>query len=474
MKKTIIGPTIEYNVEQLLSSNSTAEEVTLGNRAGVGFRTLHEQCMLRNHTLNERQGTMTIWIACREDLSSFPHWQHIAEHHPDYRDYVIVTDRLRDRKWQKSAFSIVWSGGWYPVFWAKFYRGNIYMDAYDPPRALVTANHYYFHRETWQQLAVSWNRDESSYKMYVNGVCIGSSDQFSGPLEEHPGGRSLFVGHPCFLIGDLEFYDKVLTQTALKDCFMASSREEEQASIAVLEKTYGGKGLKTCEFDPGSWQLAYETDFPEEAGLSDFYIQGNPNAHQWSDEGLEIETPEEMVDEDENEQSQVYYWLKKWFEGDLALSLDFKIHSRGGLALLMLQSSGMQREDLFSDHPPRSSGSMRTVHRENVRNYHLEFYREMADTRNDVANVGLVKDPLQRPLAFQCLDRLLELGVWHRFQYVQEGPRLRGILNGVQVFDVEDEPFQYSGGFLHCGYVALRFMKRTRMTIRSLRIYQTP
>ena len=54
----------------------------------------------------------------------------------------------------------------------------------------------------------------------------------------------------------------------------------------------------------------------------------------------------------------------------------------------MFQASGMQREDFMKEYPLRTNGSMSTVHSEDVRNYHWEFFREMNDTRNDVCSHG--------------------------------------------------------------------------------------
>jgi hypothetical protein len=69
----------------------------------------------------------------------------------------------------------------------------------------------------------------------------------------------------------------------------------------------------------------------------------------------------------------------------------------------------MHREDFMADYPRRRTGSMRMVFGENVRNYHWEYYRHMNDTRHDMASSGLIKQPWQWPLAYQCLDRTLAL-----------------------------------------------------------------
>ena len=57
----------------------------------------------------------------------------------------------------------------------------------------------------------------------------------------------------------------------------------------------------------------------------------------------------------------MYLWTKQSFEGDLYVEFDFKSIRPGGLALLMFQASGMQREDFMKEYPLRTNGSMSTV-----------------------------------------------------------------------------------------------------------------
>jgi len=176
-------------------------------------------------------------------------------------------------------------------------------------------------------------------------------------------------------------------------------------------------------------------------------------------------------DDPKNDHEQVYLWTKQHFEGHLALEFEFMPRQHNGLSLLMLQASGMQREDFMADYPLRTTGAMNMVFMENVRGYHWEFFREMDDTRNDVASSALIKQPWQRPLAYYCLNRQLALHEWHRVQFVQEGPRLRGAIDGELVFDVTDDPFAHTGGFYQCGHIAIRCMTKTKNFYRNLKIH---
>ena len=127
----------------------------------------------------------------------------------------------------------------------------------------------------------------------------------------------------------------------------------------------------------------------------------------------------------------------------------------------------MQGEDFLNDYPLRSDGSMNVVHREDVRNYHWEFYREMADTRNDLVTHAVIKNPWLRPFAFQVENRTWELERWYRLRFVQEGACLRGAIDHVTVFDGEDTSFDNSGPILRHGRIALRAVCISRRCHRT-------
>jgi len=64
--------------------------------------------------------------------------------------------------------------------------------------------------------------------------------------------------------------------------------------------------------------------------------------------------------------------------------------------------------------------------------------------------------------------------LWYRLDYVQEGERLRGAIDGVTVMDVIDDGFSNNGPVLLNGRIALRCMMRTDMTFRDLAVWNRP
>jgi hypothetical protein len=109
------------------------------------------------------------------------------------------------------------------------------------------------------------------------------------------------------------------------------------------------------------------------------------------------------------------------------------------LSLLLTQASGLQGEDFMADYPRRTTGSMSMVCWENIRNYHWEYYREVPDVPAGSASSGLIKNPWTTPLAYRCEPKPTAQQQWHRLEFLQEGKRLRGAIDGTLVFDVEDD-----------------------------------
>jgi hypothetical protein len=196
------------------------------------------------------------------------------------------------------------------------------------------------------------------------------------------------------------------------------------------------------------------------------------------EEGLRIHTyfgRQPMgFDPNNEDKRQVYLWTEKTFEGDLNVCFEFRSLLPGGLSLLMFQASGMQREDFMADYKRRTDGAMKMVGWEDVRNYQWEYYREMNDCRNDVGSHYFKKNPYQTVLAYQCHPQMFGEGNWHQLQFLQEGDRIRGAIDGITVFDCRDRPDIKSGPVYGFGRFALRCMLRSHMLFRNLEVRTRP
>jgi hypothetical protein len=211
-------------------------------------------------------------------------------------------------------------------------------------------------------------------------------------------------------------------------------------------------------------------DFNKPTDLDSFCVQGNPVTVKVVKEGLLIETIDKLYT-GRLLDSQVYVWSNKPFEGDLYVEYEFKVLRPGGLSLLMVQASGMNREDFIADYPFRKGGRMTTVYGEDVRNYHWEYYREMADMRNDVSNSALMKNPFLYPLAFSALNTPVEKNVWHKLKFLQIGNKLTGAIDSVKMVEFTDNSFNNNGPVYNFGRIAIRCMLHSKLLYRNLRVY---
>jgi len=460
---------------QGITCNGPVRQITLAGRSGVQPVSIHTRLRLDAHTLNEDRGCVTLWLLSLESLSSTATVAHIQQHDPACDTYPLISDHEAIRDWPAATFAWTWAAHWYPQWWAKFFKGGIYPDAYVPARAAVTAGHFNFHALRWYQLGLTWDKTASQYRLYADGVLVGTSNQFAPALEHQRCGDSLYIGEPAFAFGELAFYDKCPDGVGMADLYARQSPGGDDEVRRQLRRTFAGAEPHAFDWKPDTrWVPQLDEPLNTPDALDHFYVQGYTKAPSVTPEGILVETRLERAASGEEDLHQVYLWTKKSFEGDFALEFEFKPTLPNGLSLLMLQANGMHGEDFMADYPLRTTGSMTMVYCEAVRNYHWEFFRGMDDVRNDVASSALIKQPWNQPLAYHCAAAPLELHQWHRLQFVQEGPRLRGAIDGVTVFDVNDAAGSFTGSHYTHGHLAIRCMFKTRNFYRNLRIWTRP
>jgi hypothetical protein len=131
----------------------------------------------------------------------------------------------------------------------------------------------------------------------------------------------------------------------------------------------------------------------------------------------------------------------------------------------------MNREDFMKDYPLKTNGTMTTVYGENVRNYHWEYYRDMADVTNFTQNSVLAKNPFAHAASFGALDIPVDYNRWNKLQFLQTGNRIVGAINGTVMIEFEDSGFNNNGPVYNSGHIAIRCMIHTKMLFRNLKVY---
>ncbi len=450
-------------------------KIKLDERIGFNAESIKSRLILPHHNLNQACGTLTLWFFSLEDLGTAAEYENFKASNPFSANYSFLSDNESHQNFDDSVFSINWDTHWYPQFYFKFYKGKIYPDGYKPDqKAFAAAGHLNILKHVWYQVSITWDKKNNTYKLYVNGLLIGRSDAFVEQLTYEKVGEKLFAGNPCLCLSDIQFFDIAMNDAEITDLFDSQVLVENEAIQSALRNTF--KGASIYPFDMSldeQWINKLDLTLQEPAHLDRFYVQGCSSAPSISSEGLLVETPQNIPKHNIHAQDfdQVYLWTDQAFEGDLYVEYEFMPLKERGLSLLMVQASGMQREDFMKDYPLRTNGSMLTVCWEDVRNYHWEYYRQMNDTRNDVASHALIKNPWFKPLGYVCAPYTLDINVWHKLQFFQEGNHIRCIMDGQVVLDVTDDGFTNNGPVLNFGRIAIRCMVRTSVLFRNFKVY---
>lgn len=431
---------------------------------------------MTGHTIDAPAGTIVIDTFFLEDLATAQRAPHMGLHNPNFDTYPIFAGASRPEDLPGSTFFWGWQSHWHPQYLAKWFSGKIYPDAFcEPQKAFVSANHFNFSAYEWYQLALSWNHTDRRARLHVNGILVGVEDQFAEDWHASQLNEPVSVGNSAMVFGRIAMFDSELDERSIERHYADSELPRNEATLRSLRRVYCGEGLPALnEHLDHSWEIAESLSLSSPDTLKHFYVQGCQNAVSIGREGMNVVTPREPPGHTNDEaegRKHVYLWLDRFFEGEIHCSLEFQVLRRGGLSLLMLQSTGMQREDFMFDYPRRTTGTMRMVYGEDVRNYHWEFYREMNDTRNDVASCALLKNPYAWPLGFGTLSHPLETNTWHRVDFHQEGRSLRCAINGVQMIHAVDNPKANNGPVYRAGRIALRCMTRTEMRFRNLKVH---
>lgn len=327
--------------------------------------------------------------------------------------------------------------------------------------------------------AITWDEPACDYRLYINGILAGTQDQHTPRLQRDPIGPQAFVGNPAWCVGGVNFYDEALPAEHAAALFAAEEPAPEPRVQEHLASIYTGQS-RPFDWQPdGEWREQLSLPLNRAEDLAEFRVQGRQDAPRITPEGLRITTPQvyyphaAMPELGENGR-HVYLWSRRAFEDDLYVRYEFQPLAPGGLSLFMAHSSGMQREDFMADYPPAETDDMKYLFGGDVRNYHWEYWRDMNDTRNDVAGFGLMKNPFFRPLGYACRSPRLALRQWHRLEYLHENDRIRCVIDGDVVIDARDGGFDNHGPVLNFGHIAIRCMITTDLLVRNLRVLTRP
>ena len=456
------------------SINGSARVLELKGRKGINPTSIHTVIKLGAHNLNDPKGTAVLWFFALEDLAASFLAGHMKIDNEHFASYPFLSDYETPRNCAEANFSIEWNR--FNEFRAKFFKGTVYPRlGFDPPqKAWVQAVPFnYFQKHRWYQIAVTWDDKAKQAALFVNGILVGRSDQFNKDFHRDKCRDVLYAGCPAICHGQVEFYGDVLSGAEIYKKYREAAPDFNAGIEKDLRHIFEGTNLEDFTFKPdANWTKQFDVDFQDPAQIKEFYIQGHseavkPDGHA---EGLLIETPDIPYGWNAYPK-QVYIWSNRTFEGNIYVEFDWKALKPNGLSLLMIQASGMTREDFMADYPKKTSGIMQTVHEENVRNYHWEFYREMNDVRNDVGTAFSRKNPFAFRIGFNSAPAPFAINEWHKLQMLQIEGKIRGAIDGKILLEFDDNSRTNTGCILNYGHIAIRCMVHTAMVFRNLKVY---
>jgi hypothetical protein len=462
-----------------------AREIALDGRRGLNALSVKTVLSLPHpgHTLNRTRGSLTFWLLPLEDFAYFFEPAHLPANEPDYAIHPLLTDQLPLRQLPDANFFIAGRNFWFRQILYKFSRteaDDVFVNCHGQ-RASHGPDDFHFYPGKWYQLGLSWDHGAQVYCLYINGIQVCDGHSFVPQIID-TAQEALHSGCPLFAMGELTFYDKTLSAESFSQIYRTEATRIDTDIMENLRTTYDPVKLPEFDWDIDQrYRLELDLSLKEADHLDQFYVQGCTEGVRITKDGLLVQTPTPesppyhfFKDPEHAATSQVFLHTWRTFEGDIAFEVEFMSLKPEGLAFVMIHSSGMQREDYMKDYPLRTTGAMDMAYKENVRNYHWEFYRIHDGLRKDRTTSLFFKNPRLCARSYQVLPDSLPTNTWHRLRLIQDGRHFRGALNDYQVADFTEDPHDRSGGTYTYGHFSLRNMFKTSFLWRNLKIYIRP
>ena len=441
--------------------------IDVNGRCGYHPLSIRTKATIEPEIHKGKTGTLSFWFSPLEDMRFYMNPKIGDPPTIALRDFSLVSDVPMHNKSAAISYGIYWTAG-YPQLMGKFKSGAVW-DVLDYGLApFVYGEAVPMRKGYWYHVALTWNKKENNLKLYVNGILAGYNHQAENfdPVPD-----KLYVGNTMMVMKDLKFTSDRTQEDQLRNIYAANKPQGKEKADQDIKTNFlvQPKPDFTMKRD-NSWEKVYSCSFTNPEDLDSWIFQaGEKYRDQFelstSDEGLLIKTPDIIAQE-----TRMYLWSPRTFEGDQWIEFDFQVLSDEGLALLVACASGYQREDFIKEYGVTKTGNMGFILND-IRNYHWEFMRRVELMRHDISSNYVAKNPWYWRMHFSTFPRL-ENGKWYRLRFIKMGHRLIGSIDGKKVFDIKDDPAVNNGPVLNYGRIGIRQMYQTSMRYKNLVVYE--
>ncbi|MCF6270840.1 MAG: DUF1961 family protein [Melioribacteraceae bacterium] len=441
-----------------------------------GFRptSMQTKAFIETEAHHSNKGTISLWFSPLEDLANWKTKDWVFNRVENAFVYPFFSNFFPARNGEKKGFGLFWETGYKPLLFnynteptneniaSKVSYGNT-----TSPLSLW-AEDMTILKGMWYHVVITWDKKKKEINMYVNGFHVAHIEKTEFFTDW---GDRLYIGNPMFVMRNLQIEGGVISKEEAGKIYSESRPVTNDPADEILRDKFTVVDRPSLDIKlDDTWQKSYECSFLEKDDLDGWVFQTGDkykdlHVVKITDEGLLIDTPDFS-----DHETRMYLWSPVTFEGDQWIEFEFMPEEDDGLMLLLVASSGPQRNDFIDDNQISKSGKMGFLIGQN-RNYHWELMRKYPDLRKNVETQFFAKNPWGKMMHYGAADRI-EVGKWHKLRFVLIGNRLHGSIDGKTVFDVEDKFDINNGPVLDFGRIGFRHMYNTTVRYRNFIVYE--
>jgi hypothetical protein len=219
---------------------------------------------------------------------------------------------------------------------------------------------------------------------------------------------------------------------------------------------------------PEGWTVIYDNPLASAEDLRSLRMEGNA-AVSFPLGRIRLES---VRDAEEGQKANFVFWCCENFPSELAIEWDFWPVREPGLAILFFAAKGRGGEDLFDPRLSARTGEYDQYHSGDINAFHVSYFRRRWPEERRFHTCNLRKS-FGFHLVAQGADPIpgaRDAAGPYRMLVVKEGPLIRFFINGLPIFEWEDNGSTY-GPPLEDGKIGFRQMAPLIAEYANLKVY---